>query len=283
MRVSNAVSASCAGSEPGLFEKLLSVVQVRCAGTEFATERLSERELLPMYQQGAKNLLSVISLAAVCLVMPLFVLSACGGSSSSVVETIPVSNDANLAAALSEGNPEQVVSESPADDDGTSVVMVTNYGEITLLLDSEKAPLTVANFLRYVDAGHYEQTIFHRVIPGFMIQGGGFSVGYQRNETLSPILNEAANGLANDRYTIAMARTSAVHSATDQFFINIVDNPFLNYREATNAAWGYAVFGSVTSGFDVIEEIASVTTGAGGPFVTDAPVEPVIIISIERE
>jgi len=220
--------------------------------------------------------------------MSLLVLSGCGGDSGSVASSNPavnavanpVADDASQSdASLGEANPEP----AQTNDDSVSVIIDTNFGEITLQLDSDKAPITVANFLTYVDSGHYEQTIFHRVIPGFMIQGGGFSVDYQRNETRLPILNEAANGLANNRYTIAMARTAVVHSATDQFYINVVDNPFLNYRAATSADWGYAVFGIVTSGFSVVERIASVGTGAAGPFAADVPMEPVIIFSIERE
>jgi len=235
-----------------------------------------------MFQHGANKPQSALTRATVCLLIPLFFLSACGGGSSTQAGAAPVSKDSGLTVgAPSAANAESVASDQATH--GISVVMVTNFGDITLQLDSDKAPITVANFLGYVDAGHYEQTIFHRVIPGFMIQGGGFSATYKRNETKLPILNEADNGLVNDRYTIAMARTSVVHSATDQFFINMVDNPFLNYRGPTVDAWGYTVFGRVTSGFNVIEEIASVTTGAGGPFATDAPVESGVIVRVERD
>ncbi len=157
------------------------------------------------------------------------------------------------------------------------VKLQTNHGDIVLRLDREKAPKTVANFLDYVNGGFYDQTLFHRVIKGFMIQGGGFNMGMQRKETLDPIPNEAANGLRNQRGTVAMARTSAPHSATAQFFINLVDNHFLNYRGPTPKGWGYAVFGKVISGMDVVDRIANLRTGAAGPFRKDAPQSPVII------
>ena len=222
------------------------------------------------------------------LIFPLFLLSslllsACGGGSGSAPRLLEAFNDPTLSEtglpADSEGLPTLIADTATE----TSVVIETSFGEIQLQMDSENAPNTVANFLEYVDAGHYDQTIFHRVIPGFMIQGGGFSPDFQRNATRPPILNEANNGLANDRYTIAMARTPLAHSATDQFFINVVDNPFLNHRAETDADWGYAVFGQVTAGFDVVDQIISVTTGAAGPFSIDSPVEPVIILSISRD
>lgn len=152
----------------------------------------------------------------------------------------------------------------------------TNYGPITLTLDAEKAPKTVANFLNYVNSGFYDNTIFHRVINGFMIQGGGFEPGMKQKPTQAQIENEATNGLTNDRYTIAMARTSDPHSATAQFFINIKDNDFLNFTAPNMQGWGYCVFGSVTEGQDVIEKIKGVKTGnrAGHQ---DVPVEDVII------
>jgi peptidyl-prolyl cis-trans isomerase B (cyclophilin B) len=137
----------------------------------------------------------------------------------------------------------------------------TNYGDIILELDSEKAPLTVQNFVDYVKSGTYDNTIFHRVIDGFMIQGGGFEPGMVQKQTRAPIQNEAANGLKNDKYTVAMARTSDVHSATAQFFINIANNNFLNYSSPTSQGFGYCVFGKVTEGTDVVDKIAKVTTG----------------------
>lgn len=137
----------------------------------------------------------------------------------------------------------------------------TNYGDITLELDSEKAPLTVQNFVDYVNSGNYDNTIFHRVIDGFMIQGGGFEPGMVQKQTRAPIQNEAANGLKNDKYTVAMARTSDVHSATTQFFINVADNNFLNYSAPNAQGFGYCVFGKVIEGMDVVDKIAKVRTG----------------------
>jgi len=160
------------------------------------------------------------------------------------------------------------------------VIISTNYGDITLELDSEKAPNTVANFLSYVSEGHYDGTIFHRVISNFMIQGGGFEPGMQQKEVKEPIQNEANNGLNNDQYTVAMARTGDPHSATAQFFINVKDNDFLNFSSETTQGWGYAVFGKVTAGEDVVEEIKAVETGQRGPF-GDVPIEDVVINSIK--
>ena len=156
------------------------------------------------------------------------------------------------------------------------VKLHTNHGVITLELDAEKAPATVANFLSYVGKGFYDNTIFHRVIDGFMIQGGGFEPGMQQKPTDAPITNEAANGLTNQRYTIAMARTSDPHSATAQFFINVKDNGFLNHSAPTLQGYGYCVFGKVVEGQDVVDRIKGVKTGnrAGHQ---DVPVEDVII------
>jgi peptidyl-prolyl cis-trans isomerase B (cyclophilin B) len=137
----------------------------------------------------------------------------------------------------------------------------TNYGDITLELDSEKAPFTVQNFVDYVNSGNYDNTVFHRVIDGFMIQGGGFEPGMVQKPTGAPIQNEAANGLKNDKYTVAMARTSDVHSATTQFFINVANNNFLNYSAPTSQGFGYCVFGKVIEGMDVVDKIAKVKTG----------------------
>lgn len=156
------------------------------------------------------------------------------------------------------------------------VLLQTNKGDITLELDAEKAPNTTQNFLNYVNAGFYNGTIFHRVINNFMIQGGGFEVGMKQKETNAPIENEANNGLKNDRYTIAMARTNDPHSATAQFFINVADNDFLNHTNPTPNGWGYAVFGKVVEGTDVVDSIKGVKTGNKG-FHQDVPVEDVII------
>lgn len=157
------------------------------------------------------------------------------------------------------------------------VRMQTNMGVIVIELDKEKAPKTVENFLRYVQDGFYDGTIFHRVIEGFMIQGGGFTADYGKKPTRASVANEANNGLKNERGTVAMARTSDPHSATAQFFINVVDNDFLNHRSPTPRGWGYTVFGHVTEGMDVVDKIRRVQTGRGGPFSKDAPHTPVII------
>jgi peptidyl-prolyl cis-trans isomerase B (cyclophilin B) len=159
-----------------------------------------------------------------------------------------------------------------------AVVLSTNHGDITIELDAEKAPKTVENFLSYVKSGHYDGTIFHRVIDGFMIQGGGFEPGMKQKECGEPIDNEASNGLANEQYTIAMARTNDPHSATAQFFINVKDNGFLDYSGPDH--WGYCVFGRVTAGTEVVDEIRKVRTGSKG-FHGDVPVEDVIIEKAE--
>jgi peptidyl-prolyl cis-trans isomerase B (cyclophilin B) len=153
---------------------------------------------------------------------------------------------------------------------------ITNYGTITLELDRAKAPKSVENFLSYVKKGHYDNTVFHRVIPGFMVQGGGFEPGMTQKPTAGEIENEANNGLKNDTYTVAMARTSAPHSATAQFFINIANNGFLNHTAPSAQGWGYAVFGKVVGGTDVVDKIKAVKTGRKG-FHDDVPMEDVVI------
>ena len=153
---------------------------------------------------------------------------------------------------------------------------IANHGVITLELDQEKAPKSVENFLSYVKKGHYDNTIFHRVIPGFMVQGGGFAPGMAQKATDAQIDNEANNGLKNNNYTVAMARTNAPHSATAQFFINVKDNDFLNFTAPTASGWGYAVFGKVVAGTDVVDKIKAVKTGRKG-FHDDVPVEDVVI------
>lgn len=160
------------------------------------------------------------------------------------------------------------------------VKLKTNMGDVVLELDAEKAPVTVANFLEYVNSGFYNGVIFHRVIDGFMIQGGGMEPGMNQKETNTPIQNEADNGLSNDAYTIAMARTPNPHSASSQFFINVNDNDFLNYSSSTPQGWGYCVFGKVVEGLDVVDQIKQVKTGnkAGHQ---DVPVEDVIIESAQ--
>jgi cyclophilin family peptidyl-prolyl cis-trans isomerase len=161
------------------------------------------------------------------------------------------------------------------------VALHTNLGTITVELDAERAPKTVANFLAYVAQGHYDGTVFHRVIPGFMIQGGGFDRALQLRPTNAPIPNEADNGLKNVRGTIAMARTQDPHSARAQFFINLVDNPHLDHRDRSAQGWGYAVFGRVVTGMEVVDAIANVPTTRVGP-LRDVPVEPVVIERAER-
>lgn len=160
----------------------------------------------------------------------------------------------------------------------TSVRMTTNMGNITVELDAEKAPKTVANFIDYVNKGHFTNTIFHRVIKDFMIQGGGFEPGMKQKPTDVTVENEAKNGLKNDKYTIAMARTSAPHSASAQFFINTKDNAFLNYPGQDG--WGYAVFGKVTEGQDIVDQINTVKTTRSGMH-SDVPVDPVVIEKVE--
>jgi len=160
------------------------------------------------------------------------------------------------------------------------VKLHTNHGVITLELDAAKAPVTVENFLDYVKSGHFNNTIFHRVIDGFMIQGGGFEPGMKQKPTGEQIKNEADNGLKNDNYTVAMARTGDPHSATAQFFINIADNDFLNHTAPNTQGWGYCVFGKVTDGADIVDKIKGVKTGNKGGH-QNVPVEDVIIEKAE--
>jgi cyclophilin family peptidyl-prolyl cis-trans isomerase len=164
----------------------------------------------------------------------------------------------------------------------TYVSLKTNYGTIRLELYPDKAPVTVENFIKYAEAGHYDGTIFHRVIKGFMIQGGGFDADFKEKKTLAPIKNEAANGLKNLRGTIAMARTSAPHSATSQFFINHVDNDFLNYVSDAPNQFGYAVFGKVVSGMETVDKIALVKTKSYGG-MGDVPTENIVIKKVVVE
>lgn len=208
-----------------------------------------------------------IMIAALCVF-------ACGGEQSGRTEEAP--------KAENEG--EQVTDQS------VQVVLKTTEGDIRLELYSDKAPVSVKNFLGYVESGFYDNTIFHRVIRGFMIQGGGFDKNHVEKETGEPIVNEADNGLKNLRGTIAYARTNVINSATSQFFINHRDNPSLNHRDDTQAGYGYAVFGEVTEGMDVVDKIAAVPTGTKTMTVNyqgrqyqqphqDVPLEPVVIKS----
>lgn len=161
-----------------------------------------------------------------------------------------------------------------------NVIMQTSMGNITIELDEKKAPKTVENFVAYVKSGHYDGTIFHRVMDNFMIQGGGFNDKMVQKPTKPSIKNEADNGLKNLKYTIAMARTNDPHSASAQFFINVADNDFLNFSSPTERGWGYAVFGKVTAGTDVVDKIKKVKTGNNG-FHQNVPVEPVTILKAE--
>jgi len=160
------------------------------------------------------------------------------------------------------------------------VKLTTSMGPIVLELDEDKAPVTVENFVKYVQAGHYNGTIFHRVIDGFMVQGGGFGKDMQQKPTQSPIKNEASNGLKNENYTVAMARTGVRDSATSQFFINVKDNEFLNYSGESPNGWGYAVFGKVVEGKDTVDKIRRVATGTTGPH-QNVPTTPVVIEKAE--
>jgi peptidyl-prolyl cis-trans isomerase B (cyclophilin B) len=161
------------------------------------------------------------------------------------------------------------------------VVLHTNHGDITLELDAENAPASTANFLQYVRDGHYDNTLFHRVIPGFMIQGGGMEPGMKQKPTRKPVANEATNGVKNKNYTVAMARTSEPHSATAQFFINVADNDFLDYTAPSANGWGYCVFGKVTAGRDVVDKIKAVPTATSG-FHQNVPQQDVVILKAEE-
>ncbi len=163
-----------------------------------------------------------------------------------------------------------------AEQNNPQVILSTTKGDITIALDTDKAPITVENFLAYAEAGHFDGTIFHRVIPDFMIQGGGFDCSMAQKPTSAPITNEADNGLRNERGTVAMARTSDPHSASCQFFINLKDNRFLDHTAKTAQGWGYTVFARVVEGMDVVDVIAQVQTGRSGPH-SDVPVEQVVI------
>jgi peptidyl-prolyl cis-trans isomerase B (cyclophilin B) len=162
----------------------------------------------------------------------------------------------------------------------TQVLLTTNHGNIKVELDDAKAPKTVANFVQYAKDGHFDNTVFHRVIPGFMVQGGGFEPGMKQKKARDPIDNEATNGLKNDKYTLAMARTGDPHSASAQFFINAKDNDFLNFKSPNGAGWGYCVFGKVVEGKEVVDKIEGVKTSRSGMH-EDVPVEDVVIQKAE--
>ena len=210
----------------------------------------------------------------------LTLVASCGGETPD--RTPQVQEDAPAASAA-DGAANGASAPVADAATGVGVVLSTNLGDIELLLDDEKAPLSVANFLAYADSGHYEGTIFHRVISGFMVQGGGFDQSMQQKATQDPIENEAANGLKNLKYSIAMARTNVVNSATSQFFINVVDNGFLDHRDTSSAGFGYAVFGRVVAGQDIVDQIAASQTGAAGRFPRDVPLEPIVIQGVSRK
>ena len=194
--------------------------------------------------------------------------------------------EAEEAAGTENEVEEETATDEPAPATETAketdmVVIKTSLGDIKVKLAADKAPLTVANFLSYVDEGHYDGTIFHRVIRDFMIQGGGFDAGMRQKQTKAPIKNEAANGLQNKRGTIAMARTMVVDSATSQFFINVVDNGFLDFRAPNPQQFGYCVFGEVVEGMDVVDKIRAVQTGMKAG-MSDVPMETVEIVSAKR-
>jgi len=186
-----------------------------------------------------------------------------------------------LAIAVLGIGPKGLAKDSNAEESKPVVLMETSLGIIKIELWRDKAPITVKNFLRYVDENFYEGTIFHRVISGFMIQGGGLTANMRRKKTHEPIRNEASPQLKNNRGRIAMARTGKIHSATSQFFINLVDNSFLNQRDETPKGYGYAVFGRVIESMDVVGKIGKVKTTSRGPY-RDVPVTPVIIKSVRR-
>jgi len=162
------------------------------------------------------------------------------------------------------------------------VLFQTTQGDFTLELDEARAPKTVANFLAYVDSGHYSGTIFHRVIDGFMVQGGGFDARFEKKPTRAPVTNEADNGLLNEVGTVAMARTSDPHSASAQFFVNVAKNDFLNHKSKDASGWGYCVFGRVVAGMDVVDKVKKLKTGGAGPFAKDVPTVTVSITAARR-
>lgn len=201
-------------------------------------------------------------------------LSGCGGAdtaSNTTAETTTKVAETSTSEQSSGGSMSQ---ESSAGN--PKVLIETSKGNITIELDAKNAPVTTENFMAYVKDGFYDGTIFHRVIPGFMVQGGGMNPDMSEKQTKAPIQNEANNGLANDRGTLAMARTNAPHSASSQFFINVSDNTFLNFKSESAQGWGYAVFGKVTEGMDIVDAIVGVKTGNHGMH-QDVPVEPVVM------
>lgn len=208
-------------------------------------------------------------IATLAAAVMLFGLSACDRGPSDI-ERMKNAGSASAVTAIT-------TEKSTPKDTTVQVKFETNMGAITLELDEAKAPKTVANFVQYVNDGHYDGLIFHRIIDNFMIQGGGYDSNYSQRSTRAPIVNEADNGLKNDNGTVAMARTGDPHSASSQFFINVKDNDFLNHTGKNPQGWGYAVFGKVVDGMDVVTAMKGVATGSGGPFRTDAPQKMVTI------
>lgn len=207
------------------------------------------------------------------------------GFLKSVAQSCIIIGAATLfSAAHAEQHGDKALETTPTPEETIQkmVTLKTSAGDIKLSLNAEKAPVSVENFLNYAKAGQYDGTIFHRVIKGFMIQGGGFEPGMNQKKVGGPIVNEANNGLLNNKYTLAMARTSDPHSATAQFFINAKDNDFLNFSSETNSGWGYAVFGEVVEGKEIVDSIENVATGQAGPF-GDVPIEDVVINSVVIE
>jgi cyclophilin family peptidyl-prolyl cis-trans isomerase len=204
----------------------------------------------------------------------LLMLSAFAFSPLALAQETPAQQPQPAAEPAQEGTPVEIARPR--------VALRTNMGDIVIELYEDKAPKSAANFLQYVRDGHYDGTIFHRVIDNFMVQGGGFTGDLQQKSTRAPIENEANNGLSNQRGTVAMARTTEPHSALSQFFINVVDNPRLDYVSDQNGlTWGYAVFGRVIEGMDVIDRIRALETGPQGPFAKDVPKQPVVIQKAE--
>jgi len=214
---------------------------------------------------------------------PFFTALACLATLAWVPAARAAGNSTAAPAGNLTGNTSAAPTPAPAPAKNPIVVMDTSLGPVEMEIFVDKAPISAANFLQYVDAGFYNGTIFHRVIPTFMIQGGGFTPDMSEKPTRAPIKNEAGNGLSNDLGTLAMARTSVVDSATAQFFINVTDNPFLNHTDNSDQGYGYAVFGKVINGMDVVNKIKNVPTGVAPNGMGDVPVTPVIIKSIKRQ
>lgn len=208
-----------------------------------------------------------------CLGIFLLVFFGAGATTAISAETNAADN---TTAATAETDSANSTTAEPTNDN-PRVKLTTNLGDLIIELYPQKAPESVENFIQYVNDGFYTDTIFHRVIDGFMIQGGGFTLSLDKKEPRDPIQNEADNQLPNIKYSVAMARTQAPHSASAQFFINTADNDFLNHRSKNIAGWGYAVFGQIVEGQDVADWISKSPTGAAGPFPKDVPVKPIVI------